>query len=100
MPRPPSTLVLNYLLRQNPELSTQEAMTRSDEIVTLLEEAGHLQSTATRTASGSGLLSSESRGENVQGNISHREVMDSQRPVSERSQDGNRREITMVRPTL
>lgn len=103
MPRPPRTLVLNYLLKKALVATTDEAMHVSDEIVTLLEEAGHLQSTATRTASGGGLLSSEPRGEDVQGSTGHRALLDSQRVLPERREDGGRRDqqgSTMVRSSL
>jgi hypothetical protein len=49
MPRPPRTLILNYLLKHH-DLSTDAAMKEADEIVTILEEAGHVQQRETAGA--------------------------------------------------
>lgn len=49
MARPPRTLVLNYLLKHH-DLTTDAAMKEADEIVTILEKAGHVQQQETAGA--------------------------------------------------
>lgn len=100
MSRPPRTLVLNYLLKMHLVATTEEAMHVSNEIVTILEEAGHLQPSG-RAARGGGLLSSQPGSEDVQGDTRNSPLMDSRRGhLSERAANGKREQVTVVHPAL